>query len=82
MPQRIVASATSGTGHPHGTVRVVAQSRKHHYARLYSYSGGSRYHFFPKMKRGRYSVHMAFTPRSGSVYKRCGRWGHNVRVIR
>lgn len=74
------SATTSGTGHPHGTVKVVAQSHKHTYSRLYAYSGGNNYHFFPKMKRGRYQVHMRFTPRSGSVYKRCAKWGHRVRV--
>lgn len=72
---------TSGTGRPHGSVRVVASNRKHSYARSYSYYGGSRYHFFRKwMARGWYSVHMSFTPRSGSVYKRCSTSGHGFRV--
>lgn len=71
---------TSGTGRPKGTIRVVTQSRRHTYLRIYRYYGGSAYHFFPRMKRGRYTVHVHYTPRSGSVYQSCGAWGHRVRV--
>lgn len=71
---------TNGTGRAKGTVRVVTQSHRHHYTRLYNYRGGNVYHFFPRMKRGNYTVHVHFTPRAGSVYMRCGKWGHRVRV--
>lgn len=70
---------TSGTGRPRGSVRVVTTSKRHTYAKSYRYSGGSTYHWFPKMKRGRYSVHMHFSS-SRASYKNCGKTGHSVRV--
>jgi hypothetical protein len=72
--------STNGTGRARGTVKIVTQSHRHTYTRVYNYRGGNVYHFFPRMKRGKYQVHMRYIPKAGSVFMRCGKWGHSVRV--
>jgi hypothetical protein len=71
---------TAGTGRPHGVVRITAVSKRHSYARSYTYKGGSNYHAFRAMKRGRYTVRMTFKAPRNSAYMNCRDHGHSVRV--
>jgi len=72
--------STAGTGRPKGVVRVIASNHRRTYARSYTYLGGNHTHAFRAMKRGRYSVHMVFRPRRGSVYRGCSDWAHRIHV--
>jgi hypothetical protein len=71
---------TAGTGRPKGVVKVTATSKKHTYKRTYTYKGGSNYHAFRAMKRGKYTVRMSFTAPRNSAYMNCRDRGHSVRI--
>jgi len=74
------AVTTDGTGRPHGVVKVIATSKHHKYTRAYAYKGGSNYHAFRAMKRGKYTVRMHFTAPPNSAYMNCHDHGHSVRI--